>query len=93
MIDISADTDLVLHRIDRDRNMARFYVMSIVPTLFGDTSLVRSGGCIGTRGREKLELFETTDEAAAARSKLAICKHKRGYSDTGIPVGGAASPV
>ncbi|TWI16023.1 WGR domain-containing protein [Mesorhizobium tianshanense] len=63
-----------LRRIDLNRNLARIYILILQPTLFGEMPLVRSGGRIGTRGREKFELFETTDEAAAAWSKLAICK-------------------
>ncbi len=30
-----------LHRIDPDRNMARFYTMSVQPSLFGEWSLFR----------------------------------------------------
>jgi len=41
---------LVLERIDRDRNMARFYVLSIEPTLFEDLALVRRWGRMGARG-------------------------------------------
>lgn len=59
--------------------MARFYVLSLQPTLFGQTSLVRNWGRIGTSGREKIEQFETPDGAAAALSKLAVRKIKRGY--------------
>src|SRR5271165_4187871 len=32
---------LVLERVDRAKNMARFYVLSIEPTLFEDLALVR----------------------------------------------------
>jgi predicted DNA-binding WGR domain protein len=60
MINIPADTDLVLHRIDPDRNMARFYGMSIAPTPFGDTSLMRAWGRIGTCGQHRIELFQNS---------------------------------
>jgi len=69
-----------LRRIDPSRNMARFYVLSLQPTLFGEMSLVRSWGRIGTRGREKTELFGTVDEAAMALTTLATRIHKRGYA-------------
>jgi len=74
----SAST-LVLHRVDALSNMARFYAMSIEPTLFGGRSLVRHWGRMGTRGRYKIELFE--DEAAAenALARLARIKSARGY--------------
>ena len=60
--------------------MARFYVLSLQPTLFGEMSLVRNWGRIGTRGREKTELFGTVDEAAMALTTLSTRKHKRGYA-------------
>jgi predicted DNA-binding WGR domain protein len=59
--------------------MARFYAMSIEPTLFGDTSLVRNWGRIGTRGQRKIELFENSIEARGAMGQLAIRKARRGY--------------
>lgn len=33
---------LLLHRIDPERNMARFYCLTTMPTLFGETSLLRN---------------------------------------------------
>lgn len=77
-----------LRRIDPARNMARFYVLSLQPTLFGETSLVRNWGRIGTRGREKADVFASVDEAETAFSKLAARKHKRGYRENGMHVGG-----
>ena len=32
---------LVLERVDRTKNMARYYVLSVEPTLFAESSLVR----------------------------------------------------
>jgi predicted DNA-binding WGR domain protein len=61
---------LVLNRVDAARNMARFYAMSIEPTLFGGRSLVRNSGRTGTRGRYKIELFE---DEAAAEAPLSDC--------------------
>ncbi|WP_453968278.1 WGR domain-containing protein [Bradyrhizobium ottawaense] len=37
--------------------MARFYVLTIEPTLFGDTALVREWGRLGQRGRRRTDLF------------------------------------
>ena len=56
-------SNLVLHRIDAACNMARFYAMSIEPTLFGGEALVRNWGRIGTQGRYRMDWFE--DKAAA----------------------------
>jgi len=42
---------LYIERIDAARNMARFYAVSIDPTLFGEVCLTRRWGRIGTRAR------------------------------------------
>lgn len=38
---------LVLERRDEGCNMARFYVLAIEPTLFGDIALIREWGASG----------------------------------------------
>lgn len=57
---------LVLERRDKGCNIARFYVLAIEPTLFGDTALIREWGRVGTNGRRRLDLH--ADQAAAAES-------------------------
>ena len=42
---------LVLERVDRTKNMARYYVLSVEPTLLAKSSLVRRWGRIGGAGR------------------------------------------
>jgi predicted DNA-binding WGR domain protein len=44
-----------LHKRDPDRNMARFYRVDVQPTLFGEASVARSWGRIGTAGRTAFE--------------------------------------
>jgi len=70
---------LHLRRVDAARNMARFYVLSIQPTLFGGMSLVRAWGRIGTNGREKIETFDETADANHAFARLEQSKRRRGY--------------
>lgn len=70
---------LYCERIDRARNMARYYLLSIQPTLFGETAVVRSWGRIGKSGGEKTELFETEVQAALRFLELARQKRRRGY--------------
>lgn len=70
---------LLLRRIDPARNMARFYALSIEPTLFGDLALVRRWGRIGTKGRERIELHAGDAAAQAAFDRLARTKRRRGY--------------
>ncbi|TPK72104.1 WGR domain-containing protein [Mesorhizobium sp. B2-3-3] len=72
-----------LRRTDAARNMARYYVLSLQPTLFGEVSVVRQWGRIGTRGRQKIDFFEDGNEADAALSRLAERKAKRGYAGKG----------
>ena len=49
---------LVLHRCDPSCNMARYYVLSIEPSLFGDATLIREWGRIGRPGQRRIELYE-----------------------------------
>ena len=71
-----------LHRIDLDRNMRRFYELSVQPTLFGGASLVRTWGRIGTAGQSRIETFDHPSDTAAAFSCLERTKRRRGYHDT-----------
>jgi predicted DNA-binding WGR domain protein len=68
-----------LIRRDPARNMARFYTISILPTLFGETALVRNWGRIGSHGQVRMETFEEAEEADAALGDLARVKRRRGY--------------
>jgi predicted DNA-binding WGR domain protein len=79
VMDHRSFSNLVLHRIDAARNMARFYAMSIEPTLFGGEALVRNWGRIGTQGRYRIDLFEDEVAAARALARLARVKCGRGY--------------
>ena len=63
---------VVLQRRDCARNAARFYVLAIEPSLYGDAALVRTWGRIGSLGR-RIEV-----EAWLAR------KVGRGYSPQGL---------
>ncbi len=70
---------LVLERIDRARNMARFYVLSIEPTLFEDLALVRRWGRIGSAGRERIDLHPSRPVAQIELKKWLDRKRRRGY--------------
>ena len=73
--------DIYLRRIDPSRNMARFYVLSIQPTLFGGSSVVREWGRIGTRGQSKVELLDDSQQAEQIKISIERSKRRRGYSD------------
>lgn len=70
---------LVLDRTDPSQNMARFYVLSVEPTLFGDAALVREWGRWGRAGRRRLDLFPDFAQAAEALDDWLLRKTKRGY--------------
>ncbi|MGO4175855.1 WGR domain-containing protein [Bosea sp. TAF32] len=67
---------IVLDRIDRTRDMHRFYVLSIEPTLWGELSLVRQWGRIGRRGRSRVDLH--CDHASAREALDSWLERKRG---------------
>jgi predicted DNA-binding WGR domain protein len=70
---------LVLERRDESRNMARFYVLAIEPTLFGDSALVREWGRIGSRGRRRLDLHADAKASCEALETWLRRKERRGY--------------
>ena len=68
-----------LHRVNAEANMARFYHVDIAPTLFGEVSVLRSWGRIGTHGRTSVETCATRDEAETAADRTLRQKVRRGY--------------
>jgi len=72
---------LELHRIDRARNMRRFYRLDVQPDLFGGVLLVRQWGRIGARGRILDESYATETLAEDALRKQAEKKRRRGYAE------------
>jgi predicted DNA-binding WGR domain protein len=73
---------LVLERRDENRNMARFYVLAIEPTLFGDSALVREWGRIGSWGRRRLDLYADDRASGEALEAWLRRKVRRGYRKT-----------
>jgi predicted DNA-binding WGR domain protein len=72
---------LVLHKVNPDRGVARFYSLMVERDLFGTIRLVRSWGRIGTNGQELVEVFADKIEAGRALEALAKAKRRRGYRD------------
>jgi predicted DNA-binding WGR domain protein len=71
---------LVLHRCDPSCNMARYYVLSLKPSLFGDATLIREWGRLGRPGQRRVELYENQSCAmepsrhgSSASGDAAIC--------------------
>ena len=72
---------LVLHRIDPEQGIRRFYSLMIERDLFGTVRLVRNWGRIGTNGQELVEIFADEIEAGKALEAVARAKRRRGYGD------------
>jgi predicted DNA-binding WGR domain protein len=70
---------VVLDRIDDAQNMARYYVLSIEPTLFDEISLVREWSRIGKSGGRRIELHQSYREARIALNVWLSRKRRRGY--------------
>ncbi|MBY2933718.1 WGR domain-containing protein [Rhizobium leguminosarum] len=64
---------LYIERIDPSKNMARFYALSIEP------NLVRSWGRIGSRGQQKIHVFDSEAKAVDLLLTLLRRKRSRGY--------------
>ena len=72
---------LVLHRIDPEQSIRRFYSLMIERDLFGTVRLVRNWGWIGTNGQKMVEVFDSELEAGQALEIIAQAKRRRGYQD------------
>ena len=72
---------LVLHRIDPEQGIRRFYSLMIERDLFGTVRLVRNWGRIGTNGQELVKVFADEIEAGQALEAIAKAKRRRGYRD------------
>jgi predicted DNA-binding WGR domain protein len=70
---------VILDRHDPTRNMARYYVLSIEPSLFGDTALVRQWGRQGRTGRQRIALFREHAHAVETLEAWFARKIRRGY--------------
>jgi predicted DNA-binding WGR domain protein len=72
---------LVLHRINPEQGIRRFYSLMIERDLFGTIRLVRNWGRIGSQGQELVEIFASEIEAGEALEAVARIKRRRGYRD------------
>ena len=84
---------VVLERCDPTRNMARYYVLSLEPSLFGDTALVRQWGRLGHTGRQRIDLFrqrahavESLDAWFARQAATRVRRALTGRLDVGRPL-------
>lgn len=72
-------SDITIYRIDPERNMSRFYALSVQPNLFGGHSLIRNWGRIGSGGQSRINFFDSAELAMTAGERLLRNKQRRGY--------------
>jgi predicted DNA-binding WGR domain protein len=71
----------VLHRIDREQGIRRFYGLMIERDLFRTVRLVRNWGRFGSNGQELAKIFASEAEAGDVLGMLAKAKCRRGCRD------------
>ena len=71
---------LMLRRVDRSRNMSRFWSARLQPGLVEEVVLVRNWGRIGSRGQERSYWFSNRRAALTAFEKITAAKRRRGYA-------------
>ena len=75
--------NIALRRVDRDKNMHRFYAIAVERTLFGDWAVVRCWGRIGTCGRSMETWFSEPSPALTCAGQYEANKRRRGYREAG----------
>jgi len=68
-----------LRRIDRNKNMSRYYSLEMRPTLFGEVSVIRYWGRIGSSGQSMQETFDSLEEAWGKFRRIRQVKILKGY--------------
>jgi predicted DNA-binding WGR domain protein len=69
-----------LTRTDPTRNINRFYVVDITPTLFGEWAVLREWGRRGSPGYHAVEQLSTAREAHADEQRTIKRRLQRGYA-------------
>lgn len=68
-----------MERSDLTRNLARFYEVEVLQTLFGEWAVISRWGRIGTQGRTQQDWFGSLPEAQTAKARRVDRKLRRGY--------------
>lgn len=70
--------EIHLEKRDPDKNVARYYRMSVHPNLFGEW------GRIGQGGRIRLDLFRSEAKAEHALTAMEGAKQRRAYQQASV---------
>ena len=73
---------MMLRRTDAERNMHRFYALGILPTLFGEWTVISEWGRIGAPGRMQQSTYANEISAMEALTRRLADKKRRGYRST-----------
>jgi predicted DNA-binding WGR domain protein len=73
-----------LTRTDPAKNLHRFYIVRLAPTLFGDWTLLREWGRSGSPGTVRVMSFEQYAEAEKAERSIIKRRLQHGYSERAI---------
>jgi predicted DNA-binding WGR domain protein len=73
---------LFFTRIDPAQNISRFYMVRVTPTLFGEWSLLREWGRIGSPGTVQSRSFECEEDARRAEQRSIRRRMRHGYQPT-----------
>lgn len=68
-----------LTRTEPSRNIDRFYLVQVMPGLFGDWTVLREWGRRGSPGTVRLSSYERQDEAATAERRTIKRRLQHGY--------------
>ena len=68
-----------LTRLDPSRKINRFYVVQVMPTLFGDWAVLREWGRRGSPGAMRLSSYRRRDEAQIAEQRTIKRRLQHGY--------------
>jgi len=68
-----------MERHDPSANLHRFYQVIVVAGLFGDWSIVREWGRVGSPGTLRFDWFDSYDDAVNAAQRILEQKIKKGY--------------
>jgi predicted DNA-binding WGR domain protein len=69
-----------LTRIDPTRNVDRFYLIDVTPTLFGEWALVREWGRRGSPGTVRFSSYAMRNDAETAEARTIKRRLQRGYT-------------
>jgi predicted DNA-binding WGR domain protein len=62
-----------------ERNISRYYLIQVIPSLFGEWGVLREWGRIGQAGTIRQDWYPDELQARTAALKIERQKYKRGY--------------